>query len=470
MALHVVHLAVAAQLQPVEQERLVLGQRDTGDPEIVEAVLAGEREQFRTCGRAHRDQYTERAMPLPIAVHSASSVREFEARAIANGVAGYTLMKRAGEGALRILRTRWPRVASIAVVCGGGNNAGDGYVLARFARAAGLLVRVFAASDPAKLTGDARRAHEDALASGCTIDAFTPAGLIDAEVIVDALLGIGTRLPLREDMRAAIDAINAAGRPVLSLDLPSGIDPDTGVADVAVRADVTLTFIALKTGLYSASGPEFAGQIVCDELDVPPPADARPDLRRLDDSCIVRALPRRRRNAHKAEFGRILIIGGGTGMPGAVRLAAEAALRVGAGLVTVASLPEHLAAIVAPCPELMFAALPDAAPLDDLLDAADVVVLGPGLGRSAWSQQIYAAVLAQRRPQQSLLLDADALNLLAADPAAPRSDDWILTPHPGEAARLLGISAQAVQSDRRGSLARLLATRGGRIVLKGRAR
>jgi len=406
-------------------------------------------------------------MALPIAVYSASQVREFEARAIAAGVPGYTLMKRAGEGALRVLRSRWPRVASIVVVCGGGNNGGDGYVLARFARAAGLLVRVLAASDPATLTGDARHAYEDALASGCTIDAFSPDGLIDAEVIVDALLGIGTRLPLRPESRAIIEAIAASGRPVLALDLPSGIDPDTGVADVAVRADVTLTFIALKTGLYCGQGPEYAGQIVCDELEAAPPDDVSPQLRRLDDACILRALPRRRRNAHKAEFGRILIIGGGTGMPGAVRLAAEAALRVGAGLVTVASLPEHLVAVVGPCPELMFAALPDADPLDDLLASADVVVLGPGLGRTSWSQRIYAAVLARRRADQALLLDADALNLLAADPSAPRHDDWILTPHPGEAARLLGVSPAQVQADRRAALARLVETRGGRIVLKG---
>jgi NAD(P)H-hydrate epimerase len=234
-----------------------------------------------------------------------------------------------------------------------------------------------------------------------------------------------------------------------------------------VRADVTLTFIALKSGLYSGAGPEYAGQVQCDELDIAPPPGAVPMLHRLEDGCILRALPRRPRAAHKSDFGRILVVGGGSGMPGAVRLAAEAALRVGAGLVTVASRPEHLATIVGPCPELMFAPLPDVTPLPTLVDAADVVVLGPGLGRTAWSQLVFDAVLAHSREGQALLLDADALNLLAADAEPRRHDGWILTPHPGEAARLLGISPAQVQADRLDALARLVAARGGHVVLKG---
>ncbi|MET0291846.1 MAG: NAD(P)H-hydrate dehydratase [Steroidobacteraceae bacterium] len=407
-------------------------------------------------------------MPLPSAVYSASQVRDFDARAIAAGTPGYTLMKRAGEAALRALRTRWPRAVRIAIVCGGGNNGGDGYVMARFAGAAGLSVRALSATPPDTLRGDARRAYDDALASGCDITPFETATLEASEVIVDALLGTGTQLPLREAVISVIEAINAAGRPVLSLDLPSGLDATNGAIGTAVvRADVTVTFVALKSGLYCGQGPEFAGQVACDELDVPTPDDALPMLQRLDDRCLLRALPRRPRNSHKAEFGRVLVIGGGSGMPGAVRLAAEAALRVGAGLVTVASRPEHLAAIVGPCPELMFAPLPDVAPLPALVAAADVVVLGPGLGRSAWSQMVFDAVMATRREGQPLLLDADALNLLAADQEPPTCADWILTPHPGEAARLLGLTATEVQADRLGALAQLVATRGGRVVLKG---
>lgn len=407
-------------------------------------------------------------MALPNAVYSAHQVRDFDARAIAAGTPGYTLMRLAGEAAVRALRSRWPRAVRIAVVCGGGHNGGDGYVTARFAQAAGLAVRVMALAPPDALRGDARRAYDDALASGCAIGPFDPAALEAAEVVVDALLGTGAMLPVRPDLADAIAAINAAGRPVLALDVPSGLDATTGAAgDAVVRADVTMTFIALKSGLYFGQGPEYAGQVLCDELDVTPPTDATPLLQRLDDSCLLRALPRRPRTAHKADFGRILVVGGGSGMPGAVRLAAEAALRVGAGLVTVASRPEHLSTIVGPCPELMFAPLPDVTPVPSLVAAADVIVLGPGLGRSAWSQMVFDAVLATRREGQPILLDADALNLLAADPEPPLPADWILTPHPGEAARLLGTTPAAVQADRLGALSRLVATRGGRIVLKG---
>jgi NAD(P)H-hydrate epimerase len=407
-------------------------------------------------------------MALPVAVYSASQVRDFDARAIAMGTPGYTLMKRAGEGALRVLRSRWPMALRLAIVCGAGNNGGDGYVLARFAQAAGLDVRALAVTPPARLTGDARRAHDDAEASGCRLEAFEPALLRDVDVVVDAILGTGFRLPLRADALAAIEAINGAGRPVLALDVPSGLDADSGAAGAAVvRADVTVSFVALKSGLYLGAGPEYAGQVLCDELEIAPSEGAPARLLRLTDGDVARALPRRARRAHKAEFGRVLVIGGGEGMPGAVRLAGEAALRVGAGLVTVASRPEHLATIVGPRPELMFAALPDTAPLAGLLAVADVVVLGPGLGRTAWAQSVFEATLAQRRSGQPLVLDADALNLLAERSPALASDDWVLTPHPGEAARLLGITAAAVQADRLAALDRLVRTRGGRIVLKG---
>lgn len=407
-------------------------------------------------------------MALPVAVHSASQVREFDAHAIASGIAGYTLMKRAGEGALRVLRSRWPTAMRVAVVCGAGNNGGDGYVLARFARAAGLEVTVLAATPPERLGGDARQAWQDALAGGCTVEPLSPASLAGADVVVDAVLGTGLRLPLRAETRAAIDAINAAGRPVLALDVPSGLDADTGQpGDSVVRADVTLTFVALKTGLYLGAGPEYTGQVLCDELEISPPEGARPKLLRLTDADIARALPRRRRAAHKAEFGRVLIVGGGEGMPGAVHLAGEAALRTGAGLVTVASRPEHLAVIVGPRPELMFAGLPDASPLEGLVPQADVVVVGPGLGRTPWAERVFDAVLAHRRAGQPLVLDADALNLLATRRPRPVCEDWILTPHPGEAARLLGMSAAQVQADRLAALDRLVNELGGHVVLKG---
>jgi ADP-dependent NAD(P)H-hydrate dehydratase / NAD(P)H-hydrate epimerase len=407
-------------------------------------------------------------MPLPVALYTAAQVRALDARAIALGVAGYTLMKRAGEAALRVLRTRWPMAHRIVIVCGGGNNGGDGYVLARFARAAGLTVTTLAAVPVADLKGAARQAWQDLLAGGGEMQPFSAAALREGEVLVDALLGTGTRLPLGPELSRVVALVNRSGLPVFSLDLPSGLDADAGVfAGEAVRAQATLTFVALKTGLLLADGPEHVGALHFDDLEVDAPgAEFAPRLERLVESELERVLPRRARNSHKGVYGRVLIVGGGTGMPGAVRLAGEAALRVGAGLVGIAAQPANLAAVVAERPELIFHPVADAAQLEPLLAAADVIAIGPGLGRDAWARALLDCVLANKRAATPLIVDADALNLVAEN-AALRRDDWILTPHPGEAGRLLGIATGQVQAARLASLDRLVATRGGIVVLKG---
>jgi NAD(P)H-hydrate epimerase len=260
--------------------------------------------------------------------------------------------------------------------------------------------------------------------------------------------------------------MNESGRPIMALDLPSGLDGDSGqIQSVAVRADTTLTFVAPKTGLFLGDGPEAAGRVLLDNLGIELPAGPANDpvMERLDETDIVRALPRRDRAAHKGNFGRVLIIGGAPGMAGAVRLAGEACLRSGAGLVTVATVPEHVAAVVAGRPELMCHGIHGADDLSALLAAASVVAIGPGLGTGAWSRTLFDAILSCAKP---LVLDADALNLLAASGrrAPPHS---LLTPHPGEAARLLDCSPAQVQSDRRGALHRLVDRTGALVVLKG---
>jgi ADP-dependent NAD(P)H-hydrate dehydratase / NAD(P)H-hydrate epimerase len=405
-------------------------------------------------------------MALPIALYSSAQVRALDAYAIeALGIPAYTLMKRAGEAALRHLRSRYPVAHRIAIVCGGGNNGGDGYVLARFAQAAGLTVSVLAASDPEELRGAARQAFEDFRASGARARPFAASLLAEGEIVVDALLGTGLHGEVRVEHAAAIRAINSSGRPVFALDIPSGLDSDAGVPlGQAVRADSTVTFVALKTGLLVGEGPEYAGTVFFDDLELIPPAgEFHPRLTRIVESEIHAALPRRHRAAHKGDFGRVLLIGSGSGMPGATRLAGEACLRVGAGLTTVAVAPENVAPIAAGRPELIFLALTDARVLAEALARADVVAIGPGLGRSAWARSALDAVLATDKP---LIVDADALNLLAESEVRPR-DDWILTPHPGEAARLLAVTTQDIQHDRLGALDRLLARFGGTIVLKG---
>ena len=281
-------------------------------------------------------------MALPIALYSSAQVRALDAHAIqALGIPGYTLMKRAGEAALRQLRSRYPLAHRIVIACGGGNNGGDGFVLARFAQAAGLTVRVLTIGDPEALKGEARKAYEDFRSSGARAQPFAPALLAEGEVVVDALLGTGLKGEVRPEYAAAIRAINASHQPVFALDVPSGLDSDSGMPlGEAVRADGTVTFVGLKTGLLVGDGPEYTGTVVFDDLEIgPSPEELPPRLTRIVESEIQAALPRRARAAHKGDFGRVLIVGSGAGMPGATRLAGEACLRAGAGLTTVAVAP-----------------------------------------------------------------------------------------------------------------------------------
>ncbi|HTU64837.1 MAG TPA: NAD(P)H-hydrate dehydratase [Steroidobacteraceae bacterium] len=406
-------------------------------------------------------------MNRPIALYSAQQVRALDAFEIEHRkVPGYTLMTRAAEGALKVLRARWPAAKRLAVVCGAGNNGGDGYVLARLARAAGLEALVFAATPPDKLTGDARRAQDEWLAAGGPAHPFVADALAGGDVIVDGLLGIGLAGPPRAESVAVIEAINAARRPVLSLDVPSGLDADHGaVVGAAVRADVTVCFVALKAGLFLGAGPDHAGEVILDDLGVVPPArpEFAPLLRRIDEAELARHLPRRARDSHKGTSGRVLVVGGGAGMPGAARLAAEAALRVGAGLVSVAGAPDNLLAVTGTRPEIIYLPTP-AAGIGAALRAADVVAIGPGLGTGAWGAALWREFL-DVAPARAVV-DADALNLLAREPVKLPAE-WIVTPHPGEAGRLLGRDTAAVQADRLDAVRELHSKYGATAVLKG---
>jgi ADP-dependent NAD(P)H-hydrate dehydratase / NAD(P)H-hydrate epimerase len=406
-------------------------------------------------------------MALPVCLYSTAQVRALDAHAIETlGIPGYTLMKRAGEAALRYLRTRFPVAHRIVVVCGPGNNGGDGYVLARFAQAAGLTVTVLAATPPDALRGDARRAFDDLRASDVQVQPYAQARLAEGEVVVDALLGTGLRGPAREEVARVISDINSSGRPVLAVDVPSGLDSDTGVPlGETVRADCTITFVGLKTGLFIGDGPAFAGTVFFDDLEIAPgeAGAPRPRIERILESAIQQALPRRARSSHKGDFGRVLIVGGGIGMPGAVRLAGEACLRVGAGLVTVTVAPENVAAISSGRPELICLPLTDAEVLKEPAEKADVIAIGPGLGRTPWARAALDAVLRSGKP---LVVDADALNIIA-ESREPGRADWILTPHPGEAARLLGTHTDDIQHDRLAALDRMVGRYHGTVVLKG---
>jgi NAD(P)H-hydrate epimerase len=252
---------------------------------------------------------------------------------------------------------------------------------------------------------------------------------------------------------------------VLALDIPTGLQGDNGaILGYAVRADLTVTFVGLKTGLFMGSGPDCCGEIVFDGLDIPADCYAKvsPQLRRIRKAEVVAALPGRARTAHKGNFGHVLVVGGGAGMPGAVRLCGEAALRAGAGLVSIATHPQHAAIVAASRPELMPHAIHETSDLEPLLERADVVALGPGLGRSDWAGAIAKRLQQDQRPA---VWDADALNWLA-DTDGTR-EDRVITPHPGEAARLLGVETRVIQADRRKAVLELQSVYGGVAVLKG---
>ena len=407
-------------------------------------------------------------MNRPTAIYTAAQVRALDAFEIAQrGVPSFTLMTRAAVAALKILRSRWPQARRVAVVCGAGNNGGDGFVLARLARSAGLETQVLATAPPDKLQGDALRAQSEWLAAGGASQPFEANALVASDVVVDALLGIGFSGPPRAETLAIIRAMNAAGRPVLALDIPSGLDADSGaVHEDAVRAEVTACFVALKCGLFVGSGPDHAGEVLLEDLGVVPPGlpEFTPLLRLISEMELAASLPRRARDSNKGTHGRVLIVGGGHGMPGALRLAGEAALRAGAGLVTVAGAPQNLVPVTATRPELIYLPTDTADELDDAVGAASVIAIGPGLGRGEWAQRLWSRI---RRVQSvPVVVDADALNLLALSPATLPAN-WILTPHPGEAARLLGGDIEAVQSDRLAAVRELHARYGAVAVLKG---
>lgn len=402
---------------------------------------------------------------LPTALYRAEQLRELDRTAIEDqGIPGVELMERAGRAAHDLLRRRWPDARDITIVCGIGNNGGDGYVVARYARAEGLKVHVLQVGDPHRLRGDALAMAARFREVGGTLEPFH--GLPrPTDLIVDAILGIGLEREVTGEWAHAIGAVNAHPAPVLAIDIPSGLHADRGqIMGAAVRADATISFIGLKQGMFTGAGPDCCGEIRFDSLQIPAVvySDQILAARRLDAGVLGRLIGRRPRSAHKGTFGHVLIVGGAPGYSGAARLAGEGALRCGAGLVTVATHPDHAGYLNLTRPELMCPGILRPAQLDALLDKAQVVAVGPGLAKGPWGEGLLSRVLESPLP---LVVDADALNLLAAAPA--KRDNWVLTPHPGEAARLLDSDIASVQANRFAAARRIRERFGGLVVLKG---
>jgi NAD(P)H-hydrate epimerase len=402
---------------------------------------------------------------LPRALYRAAQVRELDRIAIEEfGIPGERLMEHAGAAAFALLRERWPAARDVTVVVGTGNNGGDGFVVARLALQAGLAVRVLQLGDRDRLRGDAALNARRFAELGGDWQAF--GGLPQhTNVIVDGIFGTGLERAVSGDWAAAVDAINGHAAPVLALDIPSGLHADSGaILGTAVRAAATISFIGLKQGLFTGDGPACCGEVRFDALEVPARLYASQILaaRRLDWPGVSARLGARPRTAHKGHYGHVLVLGGDQGMGGAARLAAEAAIRVGAGLVSLGTRPQHVAPALAARPEIMVHGLDDPAGLDPLLERATVIAVGPGLGHDAWGRALWQRARAAPQP---LVVDADALRLLGEQPL--QRQDWVLTPHPGEAAHLLGGSAAEVQADRFAAAQRLVRGFGGVLVLKG---
>ncbi|MEE4174897.1 MAG: NAD(P)H-hydrate dehydratase [Xanthomonadales bacterium] len=399
-------------------------------------------------------------------LYTAECTRALDRAAIEDhGIPGYTLMKRAGNAVVEAARAAFPASNAWLILCGAGNNGGDGYVVARLAHEFGVKTRVVALADPESLSGDARQAFEDWRASGGETLRWPQVIPDEVNLVIDAMLGTGLDRPVEGAYAEAVAAVNAAAEPCVAVDIPSGLNADTGaVMGCAIHADLTVTFIGKKRGLFTAEGPEFTGRLLFDRLEVPSAAYEQVPVsgHLLGADRLPHALGRRPRNSHKGQFGHVLVVGGDVGMSGAARLAGEGALRSGAGLVSVATHPDHAALLNLPRPELMVHGVSNAVELEHAAERATVLALGPGLGTGPWGEALWRRCLDDPRP---LVVDADGLNLLAENPR--QRDDWILTPHPAEASRLLGVSTSEVQADRFGAGEEIARRFRATVVLKG---
>lgn len=404
------------------------------------------------------------AASIPHSIWPAEDLKRAEKEAADSfGITLYELMLRAGEAAFTVARQQYPDTRCWLVLCGHGNNGGDGYVVARLAAAAGIQVTLLALESNKPLPEEAAQARDAWLNAGGVIHAPDILWPEQVDLIIDGLLGTGLNCAPRDNVAQLIDHVNAHPAPVLALDIPSGLNAQTGAAPGAViHAHHTLTFIALKPGLLTGKARDVVGQLHHHALGLESWLNGQETaLTRFDASQLYRWFTPRRPTSHKGDHGRLLIIGGDHGTAGAIRMAGEAALRAGSGLVRVLTRSENIAPLLTARPELMVHELTSAS-LDESLQWADVVVIGPGLGQQEWGKKALQKVENFRKP---MLWDADALNLLAINP--DKRHNRVLTPHPGEAARMLNCSVAEIESDRLLAAQRLVKRYAGVVVLKG---
>lgn len=410
-------------------------------------------------------------------LYSIESVRAIDEYTIqVLGIPGVRLMKRAGRSAVEAIRVKWPEVKKMVVLCGGGNNGGDGYVVAALAAQKAIDVSVFTIVPPQDLTGDAKLAYEYALQEGVSVSPFNNEQITETQglVVVDAILGIGFKGSMRENIRNAVAWVNeqrSKGVPIAALDVPSGLNADTGYGDEdCVSADLTVTFVGLKKGLITGGAIDKCGELILSAIEIPPAAyEPIPvSASSINTSSILASgcLPARKADAHKGQYGHVCLVGGNLGYGGAINLAGEAVARTGAGLTSVCTRPEHVPSILSRTPEVMAVGVVSGQELEPYLVRPSVLVLGPGFGAGAWAEQMFQKSVATELP---IVVDAEALTILAAGKVLKNGfrDNWVLTPHPGEAARLLNCSTEEVQRDRYSAAREIQKRYGGIVALKG---
>ena len=401
---------------------------------------------------------------IPHSIWPADELRRAEKTAAESlGIPLYELMQRAGQAAFDVAQDAYPASRHWLILCGHGNNGGDGYVVARLAQGAGIRVTLLAQVSEKPLPEEAQAARDAWLAADGVIHQFNIPWPQDVDLIIDGLLGTGLQNAPRDNVVSLIEQANHFPAPIIALDIPSGLNAQTGATPGAViQAAYTITFIALKPGLLTGKARDVVGQLRHHALGLEAWLTQQPThLNRLDASQLAQWFTPRRPTSHKGDHGRLLVIGGDRGTAGAIRMAGEAALRAGAGLVKVLTRVENIAPIITARPELMVDELTPQS-LDESLAWADVVVIGPGLGQAPWGKQALRKI---DNFCKATLWDADALNLLAINP--DKRHNRVITPHPGEAARLLNCTVAEIENDRLLSAQRLVKRYGGVVVLKG---
>ena len=411
-------------------------------------------------------------------LYTASETRKIDNFAIKEkGISGYSLMQMAAEFTLDVILREFSPVEELIIFCSKGKNSGDGFLLGSFAKEFGLEVTIVMSNTSNVIKGVSRKAFEemkDAKVKIISTKSVEKLKVSNKTVIVDALIGTGLKGNLRKNIKESILALNKLGvkLPVLSLDIPSGVNPDTGDADdIAVYADITATFVAQKRGCFTSVGKKFSGEIIYSDLEIPKNLFSKITSTSyvVDYEDSISKVVYREQDAHKGHFGNVVIVGGDRGLGGAGLLSSRAAVYSGAGLTSLVTRPEHVSASLVSCPEVMVKGVDSGQDIEEHLVKPDVIAIGPGLGQSAWSEQMIQRVFWEAEKRDvSVIMDADALNLLTKLKLSSNLPKrLILTPHPGEAARLLNTSVAVIESNRFSAAAKIQKKFNATVVLKG---